>query len=116
MPTYRPNSYGAGQCLPRSGRCPMTTAQEGTAARKPRQRPATVTRLPGVTDGPGLPDGVDRHDWVQAGAVGTDGRATYKLNRDGDGWVLLIDAHVRFLAERIAATDPDFPDRDEEGD
>jgi len=59
-----------------------------------------------------LPAGVDPKRWRQAGGFGTDGDRTYRLEQTG--WKILADVHVQLLAERVAAVDPDFPERDED--
>ncbi|MEK8110596.1 hypothetical protein NKG94_52155 [Micromonospora sp. M12] len=55
---------------------------------------------------------VDPKRWRQAGGFGTDGDRTYRLEQTG--WKILADVHVQLLAERVAAVDPDFPERDED--
>jgi hypothetical protein len=66
--------------------------------------------------GDSLPAGADPAGWVRAGRYGTDGVRTWQLEDTGGGWRLMLDAHVRILAERAAAPDPDFPERAEDGD
>ena len=71
--------------------------------------------LAAVPDAPAkieLPAGVNPKEWRQSGGYGTDGVRTYVLVNGA--WKLMADVHVRFLAERIAASDPDFPERDED--
>ncbi|MFA7295525.1 MAG: hypothetical protein WC042_02715, partial [Candidatus Paceibacterota bacterium] len=78
-------------------------------------RAGNVHTLPGVDPKEAtLPRGANAATWVRHGAYGTDGRQTWE--HKGGEWVTILDAHVRFLAERAAAPDPDFPDRAEDGD
>jgi hypothetical protein len=86
----------------------------------PRQSRAGRAALAPVPDPaeprepPEFPDGCDRSSWVRAGAFGTDGCRTWRL--DADRWRPILDASLRIVAERCAAPDPDFPDRAEDGD
>lgn len=94
----------------------MSTAPEQrTEVSRPREtsgRPLAIAAGRAATP----PSEAELTEWVRAGAYGTDGRRTWRWDDTKGCWVLLVSAHVRFLAERTAAPDPDFPERDEDGE
>lgn len=83
-------------------------------AREDAARP--LTSVPTGEDSATPPAGAVLTEWVRSGAYGTDGLRTWRWDDTKGRWALLVDASVRFLAERTPAPDPDFPERDEEGE